>query len=1412
MKNAILLLVLMVLKINLNSVSAQQALFKDQAKDAVVQNSSRMSGNEYVPGELIVKFKDNLSVKSTGAKFKSASTVTDALQTKYNVQKAEALFPKETRLKSVQILTAPNGEKFIRPSLHNIYKLKIADESQLMNAIRDFKADTANVVYAEPNYIISICNDKPIGPILTEADVQKMQQGKTDPSFKDNPIVNDPMYSQQWYIPAVMADQVWTQTKGDATQIIAILDTGVDWLHPDLKNKIWNNPNPSTNSYPDGIVNDICGWDFVNNDNNPMDDNSHGTHVAGIAAAETNNGVGIAGICPNARIMPVKVFQSSGYGDNATIVKGINYAATHGATVINMSFGSYSRSMAMEDALANAYASCVLVASAGNDGYDIEERNPPHIAYPASFSFVLGVQATQQDVNHSDNKFKSGKYLADFSNYDSNGPTFSTYLQLFNYELEAPGTNILSTVPNGGYRIFQGTSMAAPVVSGCVALFRSKRPDDSQELMWAKFIQSTSSNLNIYEALNKIPVPQLQVISQNIIDTLAGDDRDGKVDVGETIQYWITARNTGAQCDTAFLKLRFNEFEDKSTAQIIQPTSFIGSISPFASRTNQFNPIKLKVSPNVTNGRAIVFDLLMWYKGAADTTTQKIVINAVNGSEISGVVDTTMILTPDKIWIVNSSFRIGVNGNLIIKPGTQLKLDNEIVNRGKLTAIGKPDSLIYITGPQSYGGGGSFTFKYCTISDIYKTLGDPGQSYGDRGNYIYENCVFDGVSVSNINQDNAVLFYAGSLIMKESVIKNCAAIYGIFETTNGYQLFRNNFSNNLLCTMVTGYLKNRPIESFGLLKYNNFINFDFATVDPHPTRGDAAFSMSTNSTTSQIKNNFIGFGNNREALITTGSSEVVSFKNQYWGSLDTKKIKSSFFDFWQDPTKPMIDYKPFLTAPFDSCHAITWKVLVNGKDAQDEFVDPVGIGPQRFDVYFNKPMDVSVTPQVSFGVTYPYTQQAVSDSGRWNSDHTIWTVYKTVKLLTGDGINHLRVAGATDLENWEIPVEDRRFNFLIDAATSSSMDFIAKPGLGKVNLEWNNTGVNDLMGFNMYRMENINDTTLSKPLKLNTLPIPDTLYTDFTGTPNKKYYYFYKVVRTDMSETDSSRVVTATPFTASKGDANGDLTVNVLDITSIVTYLLGQNPTPFIFEAADVNGDNVIDVLDVVADANIIKGNKSSPIDEGKNYNPKLAYINLKPEIIQLKSDAQVQAIQFELQGNDLEKIKLSPIIKGFEMSYAINGNKIKGVLFNLSGQTIPAGISDILKIETGSGKLTWGDVFGADPQGRYVTIMKNEDVSLTTPTSPFGLSVQPNPSGSDMQIGFSLPEKAFVTVKVYNVMGALVSQLIDNTLQPGNQQLIWNGTNGNNEVVKPGVYFIRVEARNEKNQTLKEQMKVVRL
>ena len=238
---------------------------------------------------------------------------------------------------------------------------------------------------------------------------------------------NDPGYPSQWGPKDINAPLAWNITLGSSGVIVAIVDTGVDYNHPDL----------ASNYYPGG-------YDFINNDANPIDDNGHGTHVAGIAAAVTNNGIGVAGISQS-RIMAEKVLSSSGSGSYSAVASGITHATNNGAKIISMSLGGSSSSITLQNAVNYAWNKGVLiVAAAGNDGSG-------RISYPAAYSNVIAVSALNQ-----------GDSFAVYSNHGKK------------IELSAPGTNVYSTYLGGGYTSLSGTSMATPFVSGSAALVLSK--------------------------------------------------------------------------------------------------------------------------------------------------------------------------------------------------------------------------------------------------------------------------------------------------------------------------------------------------------------------------------------------------------------------------------------------------------------------------------------------------------------------------------------------------------------------------------------------------------------------------------------------------------------------------------------------------------------------------------------------------------------------------------------------------------------------------------------------------------------------------------------------------------------------------------------------------------------------------
>lgn len=267
---------------------------------------------------------------------------------------------------------------------------------------------------------------------------KKIQELNTDPSIEYveynyvtrlESTPNDPDYSQQWGIPQIKADQAWDHVTTGSPVTIAIIDTGVKSGHPDL------------------AANIVPGYNTITDTTNTEDDNGHGTHVAGIAAGITGNGVGISGVSGASKIMPIKAMGASGSGYTFDVDEGIVWAVDHGAKVLNLSLGFTTFSQAEQDAVDYAYNhGAIVIAAVGNNNTSANN-------YPAAFAHVVGVSASTETNTK-----------ASFSNYGS-------YV-----DIAAPGTNILSTTFDGGYGYKQGTSMASPFVAGAAALVWSQRP------------------------------------------------------------------------------------------------------------------------------------------------------------------------------------------------------------------------------------------------------------------------------------------------------------------------------------------------------------------------------------------------------------------------------------------------------------------------------------------------------------------------------------------------------------------------------------------------------------------------------------------------------------------------------------------------------------------------------------------------------------------------------------------------------------------------------------------------------------------------------------------------------------------------------------------------------------------------
>ena len=748
------------------------------------QNNQRPQSDQFnfVPGEIIVKLKDNVDAKvyySKSGKAMSDFNIASFLGIDDKVESSKVLFHQKSieasivnqkKMKAVYAAkksqNPSNGYQPEEPlTLKNIFVLKTKQqEENILGLIEQLKSDK-NVEYAEPNYIFSINDFEVASDIIYD-------KGLTPTKNTSTTVPNDPLYSEQTNITQTNIDDVWNEyTTGDGSQVVAILDTGVDYTHPDLEANIWTNEAElnGVEGFDDdgnGYIDDIRGWDFINIDNAPLDDNMHGTHVAGIVGAVGDNGIGVAGAAWNVKLMPIKVFQSNGVGNSTTIAEGVNYATANGATIQNMSFGSYAESATLKSALENAYASSLLVAAAGNDKICIgpgpcPDRRPSAPLYPGAYTFVLGVE----DGNGA------------YDNYDQDGPIYSGYSNFLNYEVKAPGSGIMNTVPNGGYRTLTGTSMATPLLAGAMALYMQQKPDDSKELIFGNLINTSGQNVDIKAAIDVVPIPVLKVLSADIKDEINDQNNNGFWEPGETLELFPMIKNYWGPTDDVRVGIEFWEFEDTSKAEILESEIAIGSISAYANLQKLDQSLKIKLADNIANNVNIQFKVSVWSGDNQDyLSSQKIVVNVKNAILLFGIKSSDITLTADKEYLVSENLSLINEAVMSIEPGTTLSISDgvqiNIYEEAKILAVGNKDAFITLRQENNYWGGfrGNSTaqsiFKFVKIIGIGSSANTQQNIFQNDSNQLFEDIEFYDCSAYAFYSPNALGSSSGISLAK----------------------------------------------------------------------------------------------------------------------------------------------------------------------------------------------------------------------------------------------------------------------------------------------------------------------------------------------------------------------------------------------------------------------------------------------------------------------------------------------------------------------------------------------------------------------------------------------------------------------------------------------------------------------
>ena len=670
----------------------------------------------FEPGELIVKLKDNVDAGVTYAengKAMSSFNIGELLGIEDKIESSSVMFHQKaieaSVLNSQKMKAVYMSKGMTNPkdplTMKNIFVLKTLNvQENILMLIEEIK-NNPNVEYAEPNYIYSI-DDFEVGETIYDETTDNDSEQESSETSDATIDVDDPLYSSQTNITSTNIDDVWEQyTTGDGSQVIAILDTGGDYTHPDLEANTWINTEElnGVEGYDDdgnGYIDDIRGWDFINLDNAPLDDNMHGTHVAGIAGAVGNNGIGIAGAAWNVKLMHLKVFQSTGVGDLQTIAEGVEYASSNGATILNMSFGSYAESYTLRLVLENAYSTSLLVAASGNDKICIGPGLCPDLVpsaplYPAAYTYILGVE---DGINGYDN-------------YDQDGPIISLYNNILNYELLAPGTGIISTIPNGGYGTLTGTSMATPLVAGAMALYNQIKPEDSKELIFGNLINTASTNVDFLAAISAEPVPLLKIINHYTDDEINNQNANDFIEPGETFKILPLVKNYWGPTDDVRVGIEFAEFEDTSKATIIVSEIEIGSMTAYSTLQDLEETLKITISEGVANNVDIKFIMKVWSGPDQEYISDEyeVVINITNAVIFTEYITEDLTLTNDREWIFQNSMVVSNGATLIIEEGTKIKMspNSRIIvdSDSKIYSNGTKENPVDITSSSGYWRG-----------------------------------------------------------------------------------------------------------------------------------------------------------------------------------------------------------------------------------------------------------------------------------------------------------------------------------------------------------------------------------------------------------------------------------------------------------------------------------------------------------------------------------------------------------------------------------------------------------------------------------------------------------------------------------------------------------------------------------
>ena len=977
--------------------------------------------------------------------------------------------------------------------------------------------------------------------------------------------------AKETHFPMLDVENVWGGLYQDNIRpgngvVVAVIDTGVDYNHKDLAENMWKNPGEIPDNGIDddgnGYIDDVYGYDFVENDGDPMDDHGHGTHVSGIIAMSPGNGGGV-GLAYGAKIMAIKAGQSTGYFSSTDIAKAIRYAVENGADVINMSFGGTGKSNLIESALEDAFATCVLVGAAGNDGLSTDYEE----IYPAGYQYVLGVMATDN----------SGK-LANFSNWDAAVGCGCEY------EITSPGVAIYSTLPNDKYARWSGTSMAAPNVSAAAAIIRSKYPNKSKytsRYIMGQLVSATKDIvehydkstdriftyplLNIHDSLTNQPKPNLKLTQVYMFDDPSiseNNNDDGIAQPGEIIDIGLSAFNYWGIASDITVKANAVSAGGVENPHIefINDTAVLNDIGTFSTGNNSFqytdgaltgvsSPVRVRIKDGAPNDVQIKLNFEVFAKNGMDENDNTIynvypvpsyTITVQNGQVLNGVIKEDMTLTADKYWIIENNVLIPSNVTVTVEPGTQIQFGSALPSNPYGTSANvylQVEGRFICEGteekPISFLRGNKSSSKGAVIKSpsVLPILDDDTEHNYTSLKYV-DMMIASEITATTMDHCNIYSSF-DSVGIYSREIKNSVFYTDI--QLNGVYSWPVRVENNIFCNntidfgdsyqaIETGnvYLNCKTGKKLTSRKYT--LSYDNSPTSEDFKQGHNAYLANYNlNSPAQL----------RFVYTSSGHSDV-DISGNYWGTTNPKLMKLQCYDADWDVSLNDLIQEPFLTLEDDMSEIYPFVTEAYLTDTDGNRTDTVNSGQNvTMHVKFNRDMAQDIQPMVTYGGSEPYTDYLLS--GDWTGARE-WTAQMTIDPFIDLGKMYIRVKDAVaDDDRWLKTGNDKaRFFFNIEKSSAQSMALQGNGEIGFNNLTWMQDDYETLAGYNLYRSTSYDkDIPLAKQgfVKVNRSVISseECSYIDRDVEQGVDYYYYFTVADTAFKESAPSNVIMCTP-------------------------------------------------------------------------------------------------------------------------------------------------------------------------------------------------------------------------------------------------------------------------------------------